>query len=307
MSTGIKDYYSILGVSPSATDSEIKKAYHALVTKWHPDNNNNSSESNTKMAELGEAYKVLGDAKLRSEYDSSRWYGSESFDPNFEWDDSILSYMDFTGEKIKSKHQNPIDGKDLFTKINISFDEAYSGCIKVIKTQRKVKCAACNGTGKAQVMECAECKGTGVKQSTLSTRVNIPPGTFGEKSLVVRGKGDEGLFGGNNGNLNITVTVEEDKFFKVKDGNLHCSVHVSFGTACLGGEIDVRTKLGISSLYVPEGTQSGTILRLKGKGLPMPNGASYGDLFVEIIVDVPKHLTLEQRQAMLSIKDIMSW
>lgn len=157
-------------------------------------------------------------------------------------------------------------------------------------------CPQCQGVGQVVRDPCSECRGEGRVRRERTLEIKIPPGVDTGTRLRIAGEGEAGLFGGPPGDLYIVLHVQEHAVFGRRENHLYCSVRISFPQAVLGAEIRVPTLDGEEKLKIPEGTQSGTVIRLKGKGFPHLNGGGRGDLFVELKVVTPKKLTREQRR-----------
>jgi len=149
-------------------------------------------------------------------------------------------------------------------------------------------CKSCNGTGKIIKDKCSECNGKGHKRVNVSIPVDIPAGIDNDQIITVRGYGDAGLRGGPDGDLQILVRVESHKLLVRKEHDVHLDLPVPFITAMLGGKIIIPSLDGKLELNIPENTQTGTILKLKGKGFKYVNKNSYGDMLIKVIVDLPK-------------------
>jgi molecular chaperone DnaJ len=159
-----------------------------------------------------------------------------------------------------------------------------------------VTCPACRGVGRTIAKPCHTCHGSGRVTQDRKIKVKIPAGIASGQQLRLQGEGESGTSGGPAGHLYVVIHVQEHEFFRREGNNLFCEVPVNFTTLALGGEIIVPTLDGTESLKVPEGTQTGTTLRLRSKGMPDVNGRGRGDLFVTVQVHTPKKLTREQRQ-----------
>jgi molecular chaperone DnaJ len=157
-------------------------------------------------------------------------------------------------------------------------------------------CDACGGAGEVVKERCTSCRGSGRVESEQTLSVKIPAGVEHGTRLRLAGEGEAGIEGGAPGDLYVDVSVKPHPFF-VRDGSdLHCQVPVQFVQAALGAEIEVPTLEGKVSLRIPDGTQSGKVLRLAGKGLPALGGRGRGDQLVQIFVEVPSRLTERQRE-----------
>ena len=228
-------------------------------------------------------------------------------------------------------------GSDLRYDMTLSFDEAAMGVSTKIRVPRMEYCEACNGTGAkkgtgvvncqacggrgqlvyqqgfftvnrtcpacqgaGQIVKerCAECHGQGRMERERTIELRIPPGVDTGTRLRVQGEGEPGPNGGPAGDLYVVLEVKEHKFFERRGADLYCTVPLSMAQATLGTELQVPGLNGEEPLKVPEGTQSGAVFRLKGKGLPDPHGGGRGDLYFHVRVLTPTKLTREQRKLM---------
>jgi molecular chaperone DnaJ len=165
-------------------------------------------------------------------------------------------------------------------------------------------CPTCQGTGSVITDPCPKCKGEGrlLRQRTVDAK--IPAGVEDGTRIRFTGLGEGGLHGGPPGDLYVVLHVKEHLFFEREGNNLHCVIPVSFTQAALGSEIRVPTLEGEYALKVPEGTQSGTTLRIRGKGVPVLNGHGKGDLFVEVRVQTPGKVNKRQRELLQELEGI---
>ena len=165
-------------------------------------------------------------------------------------------------------------------------------------------CEHCGGSGKIISNPCVDCKGRGTVRKQRKIKVNIPAGIDNGQIISLRGEGEPGLRGGGPGDLYITVSVKPHSVFTRKGDSLFCNVHISFAQAALGAIIDVPTLSGVEQYDLAEGTQTGSIFTLKGKGIKNINGRGTGDLYFTVIVDVPKKLNSEQRDLLKRFAEI---
>lgn len=163
-------------------------------------------------------------------------------------------------------------------------------------------CPTCQGTGSVITDPCAKCRGEGrvLRQRTIDAK--IPAGVEDGTRIRFTGLGEAGQFSGPAGDLYVVLHVKEHPFFEREGNDLHCVIPVSFTQAALGTEIHVPTLEGEQTLKVSEGTQAGTTLRLRGKGVPVLNGHGKGDLFVEIRVQTPTKLSKRQRELLQELE-----
>jgi molecular chaperone DnaJ len=310
-----RDFYEILGVTRSSTPEEIKKSYRKLAMKFHPDKNPGDKKAEEKFKELSEAYDVLSDEKKKAQYDQFGHFGVqggfgggknpfEDFarsggfggfrggaggfsgggagagNENFQDIFGDIFGEFFTGAGARPGGAGPrkgarARGADLRYTLNISFEDAAAGTEKVISFIR-------HRDG---------------KEETARLAVTVPAGVTAGQRLKLRGEGDSGPSGGANGDLYVIVNVQEHSLFKRHDNDVHLELPLSFGDAVLGTTVEIPTLTGKASLKIPPGTPSGQIFRLKGKGFASMSGPA-GDFLVKIVIDVPKDLTEEQKQAL---------
>ncbi|MBO2519559.1 MULTISPECIES: molecular chaperone DnaJ [Limnochorda] len=156
-------------------------------------------------------------------------------------------------------------------------------------------CPRCRGEGQTVETACRECRGAGVVRRTRRIRVKVPAGIEDGQRIRLAGEGEAGERGGPPGDLYVFVTVRPHPFFRREGRDIHCEVPISFVQAALGDEIEVPTLEGTATLKIPEGTQTGTVFRMRGKGVPDVRGFGRGDQYVTVKVVTPTHLTDEQR------------
>jgi molecular chaperone DnaJ len=157
-------------------------------------------------------------------------------------------------------------------------------------------CDACGGAGEIVRERCAECRGAGRTEGMQTIKVKVPPGVDEGMRLRIAGEGEAGVAGGSPGDLYVVISIRRHPLFERQGGDLHCQVPIAFVQAALGAEIEVPTLEGKVSLRVPEGTQTGRVIRLKGKGLPSLRSQARGDQLIQIFVETPAKLTRRQRE-----------
>ncbi len=245
-------------------------------------------------------------------------------------------FSEFMGGARRSRQQEGVRGADIRYDLEITLEEAYKGLTKEIEIQTAVKCEdchgtgaaegskaetcdtchgtgrvrrqagffieertcpTCNGTGKVIKNPCKKCGGTGKISQKKVLEVTIPAGIDSENRMRLAGQGEAGMNGGPNGDLYIFVHIKPHPIFKRDAANLYCTVPLSMTTAALGGEIDIPCIDGSSEkVKIDEGTQSGTEVRLRKKGMTMLQSKSVGDLFVRFTVETPTKLTDKQKE-----------
>ena len=164
-----------------------------------------------------------------------------------------------------------------------------------MQTQRA--CSACGGKGKIIKNPCKNCNGKGRIKINKKLEVNIPAGIDNMQNIILRGQGSAGINGGPSGDLIIEVRVKPDKIFTREGTNLYCDIPISFTEAALGAEIEIPI-LGdkTEKIKIPEGTQSGTPITIRGKGIPNVNTGRKGDIIVTVNIETPKNLNKEQKE-----------
>ena len=156
-------------------------------------------------------------------------------------------------------------------------------------------CTVCNGTGQVVKEPCADCHGSGRTKKTSRVVVNIPAGIDDGQTLNLAGEGEAGYRGGENGDLYVTIRVKPHKIFRRSGYDLNLDMKIPFTVAALGGEIKVPTLTGSVKYMVPEGTATGTVFRMREQGIQRLRSKDKGDLLVKVEVDVPKHLSEQQK------------
>ena len=238
------------------------------------------------------------------------------------------------GRRTRGRAQR---GADLRYDMTLSFEEASAGVTTKIKLPRQEFCEACNGTGAkkgtgvqtcqscggrgqlayqqgfftisrtcpacqgaGQIVKerCPECRGQGRLEREKTIELRIPPGVDTGTRLRVAGEGEPGPNGGPDGDLYVVLEVKEHAFFERRGADLYCTIPLSIAQATLGTELQVPGLNGEEKLKIPEGTQSGAVFRIKGKGLADPRGGGKGDLYYHVRVLTPTKLTREQRKLM---------
>jgi len=170
----------------------------------------------------------------------------------------------------------------------------------------RTTCPECRGYGKIILKYCGSCHGTGKTTEEKTVHVKIPGGVETGSRLRLRGEGEEGEFGGPNGDLYVFISVEPHELFERRGDDVYCKIPISFVQAALGAKIKVPTLTGTEKLRIPKGTQNATQFRLKGKGIPHIRGFGTGDQIIETVVTIPTSLTRKQEKLLVEFEKLDS-
>ena len=282
-----RDYYEILGIAKSATLEQIRGAYREAALRYHPDRvpEAEKKDAEEKFKEISEAYAVLSDPKKRALYDQ---HGHAGIDQRYAYED-IFKGADFTtifedlsefgfGETLFEKIFGDIgfgrsQRRDLQMALRISLEEAATGC------EKKIALSRYDQQGRAKI--------------TRQVSVKIPAGVETGSELRVRGEGE-----GGHGDLYLVIEVEPHPICERRGDDLIARKVIPPVTAVLGGELAIPTLFGKAVMKIPPGTQNGAKFRLSGKGMPKIHQSQRGDEYIIIAVEIPTHLTPEQKQLM---------
>jgi molecular chaperone DnaJ len=287
-----KDFYKFLGVSPDASDTEIKKAYRKLAKDLHPDKNPGNPQAEQRFKEISEAYAVLSDAETRKEYDAIRTmsHGGARFTAGANGPSGGFSDDVFSGFFSRQSGRQPGGG-------NAGMDDLLAGLFNgggfSQRSGRGNDVEASTSLTFRQAVEGDTVTLRRADGTTVTTRV--PAGVRDGQKIRLRGKGSAGA--GGNGDLILTVSVEPHVLFGRSGDDLTVTVPVTFSEAALGAQIAVPTFDGNTvTVKLPPGTPSGRTLRVKGRGVKRKDGTS-GDLLVNVSVTVPQKLDGAAREA----------
>jgi len=165
-------------------------------------------------------------------------------------------------------------------------------------------CNVCGGEGKIIINPCQTCNGKGKVRKTVKMQIKIPAGIDSGQTISLRGEGDPGTKGGPPGDLFIEVRVKDHQIFERQGNDIVCEIPITFTQAALGSEMEVPTLDGKVKYDIPEGTQTGTVFRLRNKGIPYLRGSGRGDLYVKIHVEIPKRLSEKQKEILRSFSEV---
>ncbi len=270
------DPYQTLGVKKDASPAEIRKAYRRLAKKLHPDLNPGNKESEDQFKDVSAAYDLLGDPEKRARYDRGEIDASGAERPRQQF------YRDFADSGANA-YANDAGFADFG-----GMDDLFSGLFGR-DARRNLRMRGQDVHYRLE-LDFLDAANGGTRQITLpdgsTLDVSIPPGARDGQILSLRGKGRPGLGGGPPGDALIELEVRPHPIFTRKDDDIHVELPISLSTAVLGGKVTVPTPSGPVEMHVPKWTNTGAVLRLKGKGVPRRDG-SRGDEYVTLKIMLP--------------------
>jgi molecular chaperone DnaJ len=290
-----RDFYTVLGLDRNASEKEIKSAYRKLAKKYHPDLNQGNRQAEEKFKEVTEAYEILSDKEKRNQYDRFGMamfddtaggydYGRQSSSYGTDWSGfgSSDSMDDLFGDIFgnifgeKNNRNTHYSGsywtngarKTVNTELTIGFEEAVFGCDKILQI---------SGANSRRI------------------QVHIPAGIDEGQCVRINGNGDSR--NAEIGEIRIKIHIQEKPGYERKGMDLYTTQNIPFTTAVLGGEACFKTLDGTVRCRIPAGTQSGSKIRLKGKGVvSMKNPSVKGDAYVTVGIEVPRNSTSEEKR-----------
>lgn len=294
-----KDYYKILGLENSrVTVPEIKSAYREQAKIYHPDVNAQNSFSEERFKDINEAYRILSNSSSKRRYD--RMWNNYAAKKAIKYEEtkntSGSMFGDFfnmffgentnnTIEEKNNKHKKnkvtPIKGENIETSIDISIEDAFYGAKKKISLRT-------------------------VEGNMKNFEVKIPAGIRDNEKIRLIGQGKKGINGGSNGDLFIDINIKNDNRFKIKGYDLYTDLFLTPWEAALGTKANVVGIDDEASVLVPQGIQSGEVIKIPGKGYKDSRGGR-GDLIANVKVMVPKKLTEEEKEIFSRLKEVSSF
>ncbi|MBL1220029.1 J domain-containing protein [Chryseobacterium sp. L7] len=300
------DYYKILGVDKNATQDDIKKAYRKQARKLHPDLNPDDKESEKKFKELNEANEVLSNPENRVKYDKygENWKHGEEYEKAQQQQRQYQQQNYGGGGGFSGADFG--EGEDFSDFFQSMFGGAGGGFGKSSRgsSSGKFKGQDVHAELNLNLRDAAETHPQTFEINGKKVRITIPAGVYDGQQIKLKGHGNPGFNGGPNGDLYITFNIPVDPNFERTGDDLKTKVSIDLYTAVLGGDVKVNTLNGSVNLKVKPETQSGTTVRLKGKGFPVykKEGQS-GDLFVTYEVKLPTNLTDKQKELFEQLKN----
>jgi curved DNA-binding protein len=294
-----KDYYKILGVSKTASESEIKKSYRKLARKYHPDLNPNNKDAEKNFKEINEANEVLSDPEKRKKYDK---YGKDwKHADEFEKAGGSQQRSQRGGQQRSSSQQ--YSGSDF----SDFFESMFGGNAGGFRGggQTKFRGQDLNAELQLNLKEVYETHKRTLTLNGKNIRLTIPAGIEDGQIIKISGHGAPGANGGPKGDLYITFSIMNNTTFKRDGSNLYTDAQLDLFTALLGGEIVIDTFKGKVKLKVAPETQPGTKVKLKGKGFPVyKKDDQFGDLYVTYQINLPTKLTSKEKELLSELQKL---
>ena len=323
-------YYDILGVSPNASEEEIKKTYRKLASEWHPDKNNGDLECVKKFKEINEAYSTTGDPAKRSEYDNKARKTKDI--PSDIWEEILKPFSTRARDAVRREIHLDVPGDNSYMSMNVTFVESFSGTKKELATKVAIECNTCGGTGAkpgTRLMNCGTCAGVGhindpftpnsrgcptcmgrklrplsacttcvgTGQSIVdrTITISIPQGIRNDDTLRIPNKGKPG---NPPGDLFIKIIVEPSIDISRIGNNVHMTIDVPMYTLMLGGPAVVNMPWGIiHKIDIKPNTPSGAVKKIGSAGFKTSEGQ--GEVLITLNASLPEIKSEEVKEALL--------
>ena len=330
----MRDHYETLCVPRTASDAEIKAAYRTLALQFHPDRNPGDAVAEERFKDVSMAYAVLSEPDKRAHYDRFGFLGDANPFGGVNSTSATDFFDAVFGDLLGLGRKKRATGRDLRYTLELEFEEAMLGCHKTIAFDRaedcgecrgtgarggaaglmkcnhcagqgflrqkagllggRRECAVCGGQGELPRIACATCAGSGIVDKRREFNVANPAGTASGATQRVEGQGSPGRRGGVAGDLHVVVRLRPHPFYARQADVLVVEVPLSIGEATLGAEVDVPVLDGVVRMKIPRSTQTGSVFRIRSKGIPRVSGGR-GDCHVRVTIETPGELGLEAR------------
>lgn len=287
------DYYKVLGVDKKASEEEIKKAYRKLARKLHPDLNPDDKQAHQKFQQVNEANEVLSDPEKRKKYDKygKDWQHAEQFEE----------------QRQSQRPRQPTGGQEFYGPGDQKFSDFFASMFGQSGGSRSTKFRGqdYNAELTLGLPDILETRKQTLTVNGKNIRITIPAGIENGQVIKLKGYGAPGVNGGPAGDLYISFSINPHPQFKISGNDLYTNTSIDLYTAVLGGETTIDTLTGKVKLKVNPGTQPGSRVRLKGKGVPVyKKEGEFGDLYVTFDIKLPTTLTEEQKDLFKKLSEL---
>ena len=311
------DYYKLLELDKSASQADIKKAYRKLARKYHPDLNPNNKEAQAKFQQINEAHEVLSDPEKRKKYDQygKDWQHAEQYEEARRQQQTAggRSYRGgcdgFEGFGGGGQGEYSYSGNFDDDTFSDFFEQMFGSSARAhgSRRQRHFKGQDYNAELELNLSDVYTSQKQTLTINGKNIRLTIPAGVENGQTIKIKGHGGPGVKGGPRGDLYITFRIINNTTFKREKEHLYSTVNISLYKAILGGEITVDTFGGKVKLKVKPETQSGTRVKLKGKGFPKyKKEGQYGDLYLTYNVEMPTNLSAKEKELFRELQKLRS-
>ena len=333
-----KNLYEILEISSSASVSVIKASYRKLARKYHPDLNAGDAACVKKFKEITEAYEILSDIEKKKNYDILRGFYRETSQAKFNeankayketqkegvngvgvngvkephegfsnvFNDILEGFKKTTSssskQTFKTKQLHPEAGSNVYTDVSITIQEALLGTTRTLNILHTEMCPNCEGRPFLNGTKCPLCNGLGEQSIHKKLTVKIPSNVKHGSKIRIANEGNKGLNGGRNGDLYLTIKIENDSTFKYDGLNILGTIPITPFEAVLGATIEIKTPNGKVSMKVTPNTQSGQKFRLTGEGID--KDGKKGDMIITVNIEVPQNPSAEEIELYKKLRNI---
>jgi DnaJ-class molecular chaperone len=319
MAVKFRDYYEVLGAPHAATADEIKKRYRKLAHKHHPDVNPGDKTAEDRFKELNEAYEVLSDPEKRRRYDQlgQNWKGGADFTPPPGWNGAPVDSEDNHGAEYSAGDFSDFfesifgggrgaharrggagfarRGSNVEAEISLTLEEAHHGATRKLSLEAIEICPDCGGTGSKNDKACAGCRGKGSVHRPRTLEVDVPSGVRDGTVIRLAGQGGAGANGAPPGDLYLRVALAPHRLFNIVGDDVQIQLPISPWEAALGTKIEVPTLDGPVKTTIPEDSQGGRRLRLRGQGLKRRHGGR-GDQYLQLKIVIPPKISAREKE-----------
>lgn len=294
------DYYKTLGIEKKSSQEEIKKAYRKLARKYHPDLNPNDQKAEKKFKEINEANEVLGDTENRKKYDKygKDWQHADEFEK--------AEQQQRQRQQTRGSYQGQSSG-DFSEGEYSDFFESMFGGGRSSRRNVQFKGQDFQAALHLDLQDVYETHKRTLTVNGKNIRLTIPAGVRNGQIIKIKGHGGEGLNGGPKGDLILQFSIENHTKFKRDQDHLYATENIDLYQALLGGEITIDTFQGKVKLNIKPETQSGTKVKLKGKGFPVyKKEGVFGDLYITYQVSLPTQLSDKEKELFNALAKLRS-